>query len=260
MHPAPRALPVLPIGTGLGVHIGWQPVSYLFDMGFTRDVWMHRIDVAHAAQRQPAARVDVGAAQFLGGVLLSNRLARFDGKAEGKSIRKLKAHNGMRDPWRTPVVDGEIDAAILGDAAEQREGAVETGHEGRDRAGGSVDAADGGAASVPQALLEEVGPEVPCVEPHVLGEAGTHHAADRNRRQALELRAVTVEAREEQRDADAGLLKPRQYVPAERVLDPANAMIVSEETHRDLEPGLRRELAEHPDLGDDRGRRGGRHY
>ena len=37
-------------------------------------------------------------------------------------------------------------------------------------------------------------------------------------------------------DADAGLLKPRQYVPAERVLDPANAMIVSEETHRDLEP------------------------
>jgi uncharacterized protein (TIGR03083 family) len=48
--PAPlRALPVLPIGTGLGVHIGWQPISYLFDMGFTRDVWMHRIDIAVAA-------------------------------------------------------------------------------------------------------------------------------------------------------------------------------------------------------------------
>jgi uncharacterized protein (TIGR03083 family) len=48
--PAPvRALPLLPIGTGLGVRIGWQPLSYLFDMGFTRDVWMHRIDIARAA-------------------------------------------------------------------------------------------------------------------------------------------------------------------------------------------------------------------
>jgi hypothetical protein len=48
--PAPLlALPVLPIGTGLGVDIGWQPISYLFDMGFTRDLWMHRIDIADAA-------------------------------------------------------------------------------------------------------------------------------------------------------------------------------------------------------------------
>jgi uncharacterized protein (TIGR03083 family) len=48
--PAPvRALPLLPIGTGLGVHVGWQPISYLFDMGFTRDVWMHRIDIARGA-------------------------------------------------------------------------------------------------------------------------------------------------------------------------------------------------------------------
>jgi uncharacterized protein (TIGR03083 family) len=48
-----RALPILPIGTGLGVHIGWQPLSYLFDMGFTRDVWMHRIDIARAAGVAP---------------------------------------------------------------------------------------------------------------------------------------------------------------------------------------------------------------
>jgi hypothetical protein len=40
---------VLPIGTGLGVRIGWQPLAYLFDIGFTRDVWMHRIDIARAA-------------------------------------------------------------------------------------------------------------------------------------------------------------------------------------------------------------------
>lgn len=52
--PAPiRALPVLPIGTGLGVHIGWQPLRYLFDLGFTRDVWMHRIDIARAAGIAP---------------------------------------------------------------------------------------------------------------------------------------------------------------------------------------------------------------
>lgn len=48
-----RALPLLPIGTGLGVHIGWQPLAYLFDMGFTRDVWMHRIDIARAAGIPP---------------------------------------------------------------------------------------------------------------------------------------------------------------------------------------------------------------
>jgi uncharacterized protein (TIGR03083 family) len=52
--PAPvRALPVLPIGTGLGVRIGWQPLAYLFDIGFTRDVWMHRIDIARAAGLEP---------------------------------------------------------------------------------------------------------------------------------------------------------------------------------------------------------------
>ena len=49
--PAPvRALPVLPLGTGLGVHVGWQPLRYLFDMGFTRDAWVHRIDIARAAR------------------------------------------------------------------------------------------------------------------------------------------------------------------------------------------------------------------
>jgi uncharacterized protein (TIGR03083 family) len=52
--PAPvRALPLLPIGSGLGVHIGLQPLRYLFDMGFTRDVWMHRIDIAVAAGLTP---------------------------------------------------------------------------------------------------------------------------------------------------------------------------------------------------------------
>jgi uncharacterized protein (TIGR03083 family) len=53
MPPPVRALPVLPIGTGLGVRIGWQPLAYLFDMGFTRDVWMHRIDISRAAGIEP---------------------------------------------------------------------------------------------------------------------------------------------------------------------------------------------------------------
>jgi uncharacterized protein (TIGR03083 family) len=28
--------------------VGKQSVAYLFDVGFTRDVWMHRVDIAHA--------------------------------------------------------------------------------------------------------------------------------------------------------------------------------------------------------------------
>ncbi|HEX5297131.1 MAG TPA: hypothetical protein VFW50_09100 [Streptosporangiaceae bacterium] len=32
---------VLPLATGLGVHVGWQPLRCLFDMGFTRDAWVH---------------------------------------------------------------------------------------------------------------------------------------------------------------------------------------------------------------------------
>ena len=46
-----RALPVLPLGTQLGTELGWKPVAYLFDIGLTRDVWMHRIDIARAVDR-----------------------------------------------------------------------------------------------------------------------------------------------------------------------------------------------------------------
>ncbi|MGN7202235.1 maleylpyruvate isomerase family mycothiol-dependent enzyme [Arthrobacter sp. SAFR-044] len=45
---AVRALPVLPLGRMADVDFGWQPLSYLFDVGFTRDVWMHRIDICRA--------------------------------------------------------------------------------------------------------------------------------------------------------------------------------------------------------------------
>ncbi len=46
--PAPvRALPVLP----LGGELGWKPLGYLFGIGLTRDVWMHRVDIARAVGR-----------------------------------------------------------------------------------------------------------------------------------------------------------------------------------------------------------------
>ena len=33
--------------------VGRQPLSYLFDIGFTRDVWAHRIDIAQATATEP---------------------------------------------------------------------------------------------------------------------------------------------------------------------------------------------------------------
>lgn len=43
----PRPIARLPL-LNLPAPVGRQPVSYLFDTGFTRDVWMHRIDLAQA--------------------------------------------------------------------------------------------------------------------------------------------------------------------------------------------------------------------
>ena len=43
----PRPIAALPL-LGLPQPVGRQPLRYLFDVGFTRDVWAHRIDIAHA--------------------------------------------------------------------------------------------------------------------------------------------------------------------------------------------------------------------
>jgi uncharacterized protein (TIGR03083 family) len=43
----PRLIARLPL-LKLPPPVGRQPVAYLFDMGFTRDVWAHRIDLAQA--------------------------------------------------------------------------------------------------------------------------------------------------------------------------------------------------------------------
>ncbi|MFI5054571.1 MAG: maleylpyruvate isomerase family mycothiol-dependent enzyme [Acidimicrobiia bacterium] len=46
----PRLVARLPL-LNLPAPVGRQPLSYLFDMGFTRDVWMHRIDLARATDK-----------------------------------------------------------------------------------------------------------------------------------------------------------------------------------------------------------------
>ena len=46
--PAPMRYLPLPFGPP----IGWVPLKYLLDVGFTRDVWAHRIDVCVATGRQ----------------------------------------------------------------------------------------------------------------------------------------------------------------------------------------------------------------
>lgn len=49
----PRPIARLPL-LNLPDPVGRQPISYLFDMGFTRDVWMHRVDIAFATDQPPA--------------------------------------------------------------------------------------------------------------------------------------------------------------------------------------------------------------
>jgi uncharacterized protein (TIGR03083 family) len=47
----PRLVARLPL-LNLPAPVGRQPLSYLFDVGFTRDVWMHRIDLARATGKR----------------------------------------------------------------------------------------------------------------------------------------------------------------------------------------------------------------
>ena len=41
----PRLIASMPL-LNLPAPVGRQPVAYLFDIGFTRDVWAHRMDIA----------------------------------------------------------------------------------------------------------------------------------------------------------------------------------------------------------------------
>lgn len=53
----PRPIAKLPL-LNLPAPVGRQPIAYLFDVGFTRDVWMHRVDITRAA----GTELDVDAA------------------------------------------------------------------------------------------------------------------------------------------------------------------------------------------------------
>jgi uncharacterized protein (TIGR03083 family) len=57
----PRVVARLPL-LNLPEPVGRQRVGYLFDMGFTRDVWMHRIDLARATGR----KIDIDAGHDAG--------------------------------------------------------------------------------------------------------------------------------------------------------------------------------------------------
>ncbi|MFI5959058.1 maleylpyruvate isomerase family mycothiol-dependent enzyme [Cryptosporangium sp. NPDC051539] len=48
-----QGLRILPLGQVGGVKFGWKPVEYLYGTGFTRNVWMHRLDIARAIGRDP---------------------------------------------------------------------------------------------------------------------------------------------------------------------------------------------------------------
>jgi hypothetical protein len=41
-----------------GPPVGWRPLKYLLDVGFTRDVWCHRIDICCATGRPMTLTAD----------------------------------------------------------------------------------------------------------------------------------------------------------------------------------------------------------
>jgi len=56
-HRLPRVVRALPL-VDLPEPFGRQPLGYLMDMGYTRDVWMHRVDMAQATGRPLALTPD----------------------------------------------------------------------------------------------------------------------------------------------------------------------------------------------------------
>src|SRR5206468_7589464 len=46
-------------------------------------------------------------------ISLADGLPRLDGKAERRCVCELETDDRMRNPWRTPVIDGEINAGDL---------------------------------------------------------------------------------------------------------------------------------------------------
>jgi uncharacterized protein (TIGR03083 family) len=51
-------LPMRYLPVPFGPPIGWKPINYLLEVGFTRDVWCHRIDIHQAIGRPMQLTVD----------------------------------------------------------------------------------------------------------------------------------------------------------------------------------------------------------
>jgi uncharacterized protein (TIGR03083 family) len=51
-------LPVRYLPIPFGPPVGWVPLKYLLDVGFTRDVWAHRIDLCAATDREMELTAD----------------------------------------------------------------------------------------------------------------------------------------------------------------------------------------------------------
>jgi uncharacterized protein (TIGR03083 family) len=51
-------LPVRYLPVPFGEPVGWKPLKYLLDVGFTRDVWAHRIEICHSLGREMHATDD----------------------------------------------------------------------------------------------------------------------------------------------------------------------------------------------------------
>jgi uncharacterized protein (TIGR03083 family) len=51
-------LPMRYLPISFGPPVGWEPLKYLLDVGFTRDVWAHRIDICAATGREMELSAD----------------------------------------------------------------------------------------------------------------------------------------------------------------------------------------------------------
>ena len=96
----PRFVARLPL-LNLPAPVGRQPLSYLFDVGFTRDTWMHRIDLARATGKP----LDVDAAHD--GRIVADLVAEWAGTHGEPFTLELEGPAGGRYASRATRTDGE---------------------------------------------------------------------------------------------------------------------------------------------------------
>jgi uncharacterized protein (TIGR03083 family) len=116
-----RRLPLLPLGEALGTDLGWQPLGYLFDIGFTRDVWMHRIDLARALGKVPDLSADHD------GRLIADIVAEWAGLHDEPFTLELEGPAGGRYTARgggSPTVIDAVEFCRVLSGREQGDGVL----------------------------------------------------------------------------------------------------------------------------------------